>query len=128
MAQGVETVLYLDDEELLVNALQRQVRKEPYRFLGTTSVDTALAMVREEAPVLVITDFKMSPVDGLRFIEQARLLRPKAMYVVHSGFADDDRIRDALQRKVLDRFIAKPWDTTRIRPDIREMLDIARAS
>ncbi|MBA2543330.1 MAG: hypothetical protein H0V17_27060 [Deltaproteobacteria bacterium] len=52
-------------------------------------------------------------------------MRPNAIYVIHSGFADDERIRDALQRKVLDRFLAKPWNTTRIRADISEMLDIA---
>lgn len=125
MVVGVKTVLYLDDEEMLVNAMQRQVRKEPYRFLGTTSVEAALAMVSAEAPDLVITDFKMSPIDGLQFIEQARRLRPNAIYVVHSGFADDERIREAMQRKVLARFLAKPWDTTRIRADIREMLDLA---
>jgi len=116
------TVLYVDDEEFLLYALKRLLRNEPYRFLCTSSTEEALRWIQTESPALVISDYRMEPTNGLAFIERARAIQPDTQYVIHSGFADEKPILEALEKKVLNRFIPKPWDPKKIKSDILSLL------
>ncbi len=116
------TVLYVDDEEFLIYALKRLLRNEPYRFICTSSTEEALRWIVSETPALVISDYRMEPTTGLAFIEMARAIQPDCQYVIHSGFADEGPIREALEKKVLNCFIPKPWDPKNIKSDILALL------
>jgi thioredoxin reductase (NADPH) len=119
---ALPAVLYVDDEDALAQALQRFLRKEPYRFLTTTSTSTALEWVRSERPILVISDYRMAPMNGLEFVRQARELHPDAVYAIHSGFAEEGPIQEALRQKILDAFIPKPWDPKRAKEQIAGLI------
>lgn len=58
---------------------------------------------------LVIADYRMPEMDGTRFLEAFRRIRPDAARILLSGEADMDVLADAINRAEIFSFIQKPW-------------------
>ncbi len=85
-----EAILIVDDDDLYVRALTRQLRSLGFPFVfRASSADQALAMLDHVRPSVVLTDMVMEERDsGMRVIESAR--RVGASCAVLSGLSGLD--------------------------------------
>lgn len=60
---------------------------------------------------VVIADYLMPEMDGLRFLEAFRQLQPDAMRILFTGFADKEMLVRAVNDSEIYGFIAKPWSS-----------------
>ena len=104
-----ETILIVDDIYE-----QREIASEILIELGysvatATSGENAISYLKKESVDLVIIDMLMPPgFDGLTTYEEILKISPGQIAIIASGFAETDRVRDALNLGV-GQFIKKPY-------------------
>ena len=104
------TVLCVDDEPAVLNAMRRLFRPRGYRILQAASGTEGLAVLRENPVDLIISDMRMPNMDGAQFLEAARQHDPGIVRILLTGYADISATIAAINRGEIHRYIAKPWD------------------
>jgi len=114
-------LLVLDDEERILSALRRTLRREGWRLLLTTDPAEALRWLAEEPVAAVLSDHKMPGTSGIDFLEAAAAIRPEAARLLITGWPDDvpaDRMAAVGVRAV----VSKPWSDAALKETLRGIL------
>ena len=115
-----ETVILLvDDEEAVLNALERTLKQDGYRILRTTDPHRALELVQAESVSVVISDHLMPGMKGLDLLNRIKHLRPETLRILLTGHADLQMAVTAINEGEVYRFFQKPWDDATLRLDVR---------
>ena len=104
------TVLFVDDEESILEALRRVFRTAPYRRLFAASAQIALDLLRSNTVSVVVSDLHMPVMDGVQLMQKVRRIQPHAIRIILSALADRDNVRRAVGEGAVWRFVAKPWN------------------
>ncbi|EKD26752.1 MAG: response regulator receiver protein [uncultured bacterium] len=115
-------ILIIDDQELVIEALKRLLRKEPYNIYTATRITEAMRIIQEKDIHLIITDQLMPDMLGTTFLKEAKKIRPDAIRTVISGFADAKTIIEAINQGEISHFFTKPWDENELKTGIRSCL------
>lgn len=108
---ATSTVMIVDDEEIIVGAIQSLLELETdYRVLPFTSPVAALETLESESIHLIVADFMMPEMDGVTFLTHARERRPEATRVLLTGYADKQNAIRAINQAGLYHYLEKPWD------------------
>jgi putative two-component system response regulator len=78
----------LDDDELIVRALSRVLRRVGLTVEHTTDPDEAMAIARREPPDVIVSDLHMPRACGAIFLASVARVAPAAMRVVMSADPD----------------------------------------
>jgi len=101
-------VLFVDDQPMLLNAYQRQLRKQ-YEIEVASDGPTGIQMIEEEGPfAAVVSDLRMPGMNGVEFLAKARDVAPKTVRVMLTGHADFEVATAAVNEGYIFRFLAKP--------------------
>ena len=109
-ADGVWTVLCVDDEANILSALKRCLRNAGYDVLTASSGDQALALLAQMPVDLVLSDMRMPGMDGAQLLEQVHSRWPQVVRLLLTGQADIDATVAAINRGRILRYLRKPWD------------------
>lgn len=109
------TLLFVDDEEAVLSALQRIFLEENYRILTASSADRALAIMNSERVHLVISDHRMPGVTGSELLKEIKLRWPETIRIMLTGYADVQSIMGAVKDGAVYKFITKPWNDEDLR-------------
>ncbi len=122
-------ILVLDDEDPIVRAMTRVLRRMPEEWLdgncqvhGYQDPDEALASLRDRSYDLIISDLRMPRMDGISFLRQTLAIQPDAMRIVISGQADLPTVMSAVNETQVFRFIDKPWNDTELQMGVAQAL------
>lgn len=112
----VQTALIVDDEDDILQSLDTLlVSSIPNtRCLQAASAADALDILRREKVDVIISDFKMPGMDGVRFLEQAKAIAPHVPRVLLTAFPDLDVAMDAINAAGVETFLTKPLDPKRV--------------
>lgn len=116
------TILLVDDEENILNALNRVLRKEGYRILTAPSGQDGLSIIGKEKTTLVLSDHRMPGMDGVEFLSEVRKRSPDTVRMMLTGYADMQAIVAAINRGEVYRFITKPWNDEEIKLILRDAI------
>jgi len=116
------TLLLVDDEERILAALRRALRREGWRILATTDPAEALRWLESEPIGAVLSDHKMRGMSGLDLLEAAARLRPQAVRFLITGWPDAIPA-DRLAALGLRALIPKPWEDASLKALLREALE-----
>lgn len=116
------TLLLVDDENGITDAITRMLRAEPLHILQASNGAEALQLLHKHEVHLLITDYKMPGIDGLELCRQVRACSPATYRLLLSGQVDYSVLRQAWQNGEVHRFVAKPWDNLLLLLDIHEGL------
>jgi two-component system response regulator PilR (NtrC family) len=104
-----KVVLVVDDETGYRDMIQYELGRLGYKTLTAASGPEALELLRDHMVDLVLTDMKMSPMDGLDTVIAIQKLQPNIPIVLMTGYAAEERIAEALQRKA-SACLRKPFN------------------
>lgn len=127
--EEVRRILVVDDEENVIKALRRSLRKEGYEIFSATGPAEALELLGRESMDLVISDHLMPDMTGLEFLKIVRVRHPDTMRLMLTGHADMQTAIDAINMGEIYRFLTKPWDDTELKVTLFlafEQLDLER--
>jgi len=116
------TILFVDDEQNILNALRRLFYREPYKILMTTHPEEALQWVRERSVALVISDHRMPEMEGTKLLSKVREINADTIRIMLTGYADMTAAQEAINDSRVYRFISKPWNDDDLRLVVKEAL------
>jgi DNA-binding NtrC family response regulator len=117
-----ETLLLVDDDENVLNGLQRILRHEPYRVLISTTADGALDLLRVEQVDIVVSDEHMPGMTGTEFLSLLHQRFPAIITIVLSGESSMGTIIRSLNEGQIFRFLIKPCSPDYFILNIRQAL------
>lgn len=103
------TILIVDDEPVVLTALQQTLERERFHVVACASPTKALALVAERDFAVIISDQKMPEMLGLDFLIESRRIRPNASRILITAVLSLPTIVDAINKGEIFRFVAKPW-------------------
>ena len=118
-----ETVLFVDDEANLLNALRRELRSEPYEVVTAPSGPAGLDCMAALDAAVVVSDHQMPGMSGVEFLAQVKDRWPETYRVMMTAFGDIDTISSAVNLGGIHRFLTKPWNPDDLRLTIQEGLE-----
>jgi two-component system, probable response regulator PhcQ len=102
------TILLVDDELFIVDALKRALRHEPFDFLTATSAVAARALLERQHVDVVISDEQMPGMSGSEFLALVRKQFPHTIRMILSGQASLEAAVRAINEGEVYRFFLKP--------------------
>lgn len=125
-------IFSIDDDAQVLRALSRDLKikyRENYRILSTDSVKEALEALLDlqnkgEEIALFISDQRMPEMQGVDFLEKAKVFFPFAKKILLTAYSDTDAAIKAINDVQLDYYLMKPWDPPeeKLYPAIDELL------
>ncbi len=121
---GTETILIVEDEEMLRMVLQATLEHKGYRVLTATDGEEAIQMFSEHRQdiALVISDVGLPKMTGDNVFLTIRKIDPSAKAILASGFLEPD-VKSELLKAGLQDFIQKPYRQHEILTKIRAVID-----
>ena len=118
------TVLFVDDDNGILNALKRVLRSEPYECLLADSGNKALEILEKERVDVIVTDLEMPEMDGFTLLAEVRKKYPDIIRLILSGRADTISILDSINNGNVYRYILKPWNGMEVKTTIRQAISL----
>jgi len=125
---GTETVLLVEDEELVRGLVRQVLEAQGYRVLEAPHGPAALALARVHArdPLhLLVSDVVMPQMDGPTLALALREQRPALPVLFMSGYSDSGP-RSAASDLPRSSFLQKPFAPAQLARAVRDALDAAR--
>jgi PAS domain S-box-containing protein/diguanylate cyclase (GGDEF)-like protein len=119
-AKRTRTLLLVDDEENILNALKRLLRRDGYHIITATSAAEGLQRLAEHEVDVIVSDQRMPGMTGVEFLRRAKELYPDTVRMVLSGYTELQSIIDAVNEGAIYKFLTKPWDDERLRSHVAE--------
>ncbi len=119
---GVGSLIYIiDDEPMLLELASITLAPFGYQLKTFRDPDVALAAFRDARPRprLLITDYAMHHMNGLRLLEACRELEPKQKVLLVSGTVGPEVFRDSPVKP--DGFLSKPYPA-------EQFIDVVKAA
>jgi len=116
-------VLFLDDEENILNSLKRLFISEPYGIFVTTNAEEALKIVDQEPIKVVISDQRMPHITGVEFLTKVKERKADIMRILFTGYTDLQAAEDAINIGEVYRFINKPWNGPDLKTSVQEAIN-----
>lgn len=123
-AKGTETILVVDDEELVRNLVQSLLKSHGYGVLQAASGAEALDLIsRYPHPLhLILTDVVMPGMNGRELADRLALLRPDLKILYMSANPGDILAQDNDQSSS-PSYLRKPFTVQALLMRVRDLLD-----
>ncbi|HEX6720998.1 MAG TPA: response regulator [Burkholderiaceae bacterium] len=121
------TLLFVDDEERIVNLLRMMFRGE-YQVLTATSGKEALEILAKHRVEVLVSDQRMPGMLGVELLAEARKRSPATMRILLTGYSDLAAIVGSVNDGEVFRFVNKPWNHDEIKTIIRAAAEAALAT
>jgi serine/threonine-protein kinase len=116
-------VLFVDDEERILNALKNIFRSR-YHVLTAANGQEALEFIKKFRIPVIVSDQRMPGMQGVELLRRARELSPDSVRILLTGYSDLASIVGSINDGEVYRFISKPWDNQELQNVIGEAVAI----
>jgi two-component system, probable response regulator PhcQ len=120
------TILLVDDEPHVTDALKRALRREPYEFLTAISSAAAQKILDSRHVDVVVSDEQMPGMSGAEFLSKVRQQFPHTIRIILSGQASLEAAVRAINEGEVYRFFLKPCNPTDLAFTIQQALSHKR--
>jgi len=122
--RGSETILLVDDEEILRDIGRDILETFGYTVLLAPDGESALELYKERRKhiSLVILDLIMPGMGGKQCLEKLLKINPDTKVVIASGYSIDGHAKDALKAGA-KAFVSKPYELNKMLQAVRSVLD-----
>jgi diguanylate cyclase (GGDEF)-like protein len=120
------TLLILDDEENILRALTRLLRRDGYRILTAKTPQEAFVLLAAHDVQVIVSDQRMPDMTGTEFFSSVKEMYPRTVRLILSGYTDLKSVTDAINRGSIYKFLTKPWDDELLRGEIAQAFEGSR--
>lgn len=116
------TILIVDDEPYILNALKRLLADTGYAVMTAGNAVDGLDQIQRHEVDVVVTDYCMPGQTGVEFLSQVKIVSPATERILMTAHASLDTAVLAINRGEIFRFIIKPWDNDMLLAAIEDSL------
>jgi CheY-like chemotaxis protein len=117
-----KSVLFVDDDLCVLQALVRRMRKESFELRTATSGEEGLRILSEAHIDLVVSDMHMKGMLGTEFLAKVAKEYPACFRIMLTGQPSMDVVMNAINKGEVYKFLTKPFDAEQLAVLIRETL------
>jgi PAS domain S-box-containing protein len=123
--RGNETILLVDDEEVVLIVTREILENLGYRVLPAGSGQEAIALFREKYKEIsiVILDMIMPDLKGSQTFDQLKEIDSQVKVLLSSGYSIDGQAAQLIE-KGCKAFIQKPYTVSELSNKVREVLEM----
>ncbi|MBJ7309281.1 EAL domain-containing protein, partial [Rugamonas sp. CCM 8940] len=114
------SLLLVDDEQNIVAALKRLLRRDDYQIYTANSGQEGLDLLAQHAVDVIVSDQRMPGMIGADFLRKAKQLYPETIRIMLSGYTELQSVTDAVNEGAIYKFLTKPWEDELLRGHIAE--------
>lgn len=103
------TVLYVEDDAATREEIQQLLARRVRKTLSAANGAEGLALFRQHAPEVVVTDICMPVMDGIQMSREIKALDKEAKIIVTSAHSDTGYLLSAIETGI-DAYVMKPVD------------------
>ena len=121
---GSETILLVDDEELIRDLAKRILSRAGYTVLTAANGREALQTYKKKGQTvsLIVLDLIMPEMDGKQCLRELLKINPGARVLLASGYSANGPTKEALEGGAKG-FVSKPFDMGQLLQTVRKILD-----
>ena len=123
---GMPKVLVVDDEPSMVKVLTGFLDQEKIPCLSAPSGEAALRILHAEDVGVLVTDLKMTGMDGLQLLEHALNIDPSLQVILMTAHGTSEVGQRAWEMGAAG-YVRKPFDRDEILFEVRRALDRVKA-
>ena len=125
--KGSETVLLVDDEDMIVDVGTQLLEKLGYKVIVAKSGTEAIEIYKKKRDKIdmVILDMIMPAMNGGETYDMLREINNKIKVLLSSGYSISGQATEILDRGC-DGFIQKPFNIRELSEKLREIFDKAK--
>ncbi len=122
--QGNETILIVEDEEVVLKLAVRVLKKRGYKVLEAPDGGKAFMLCEafKEPIHLILTDVVMPGMSGSKLVERLKKIHPEMKVLYMSGYTDNAILHHGVLEPGVN-FIQKPFNVDGLSRKVREVLD-----
>ena len=118
-----KTILFIEDEEELLNTLGKVLRDLGYDVIAVLDAEDALMKIEETTPDLIVADIKLPGIDGFDFFKRMRAdNRFNAIPFVFLTAYNDLRAAQYAKQQGAAEYITKPFDFEYLIARVKDLL------
>jgi two-component system, cell cycle sensor histidine kinase and response regulator CckA len=121
---GKETILLVDDEEIVLDLGTSTLQAYGYKVLAAKDGKEAMEIFNQQKDNinLVLLDYAMPKMNGAEVIHEVKKINPKQKIILMSGYISELQvISDTIN--MVDTFIQKPYEPDFLLQAVRDVLD-----
>lgn len=115
-------ILIIDDEKAIRKTLSEILSYEGYKIDEAGDGEEGLKLFGTKTYDVVLCDIKMPKMDGIEFLEKAKVINADVPIIVISGHGNIDTAVDAVKKGAFD-YVSKPPDLNRLLITLRNAMD-----
>lgn len=115
------SILIVDDEQSMREFLEILLNREGYKVSLAANGKEAFDLLGKEKYDLLITDIKMSDINGIDVLKRAKAISPESVVVMISAFATAETAVEAMREGAYD-YIPKPFKVREFKKIISDAL------
>ena len=114
-------ILVIDDDNSLRRVLEYNLQEEGYDVKAASSGEEGLYWFGQSKPDLVITDMKMTGMDGLMVLKSIKERSPETLVIIITAFGTVDVAVEAMKNGAYD-YITKPFNRDELKLTVKKAL------
>ena len=114
-------LLLVDDEERILTALRRSLRRDGYDITTAETPREALERLEQETFDAVLSDYKMPGMTGLELLAKVARMQPQAGKLLITGWSQA-LSQSELEAIGVDAVIPKPWEDAELKDALKKAL------
>ena len=120
-----ESIMIVDDEEIIRESLSFVLTKEGYRVQEAANGRIAADLLKNDSFDLVLTDLEMPDMKGIELLEHITRYSPETLVVIITAYGSIDTAIAALRKGAVD-YILKPVEFDELLLKIRRLVSSRR--
>ncbi|HYJ32883.1 MAG TPA: PAS domain S-box protein [Candidatus Binatia bacterium] len=122
---GTETILVVEDDEMIRSLIRDILESTGYRVLVADDPESGMKLIGEEQEIhLLLTDLILPGMSGRELVDKVAELKPDIRVLFMSGYSDEAVARHGILEPGL-AFLQKPFSRDALVRKVREVLDSA---
>lgn len=114
-------ILIIDDDDSLREGLIDLLQSRNFQIEGASSGQQALKILEDQVFDLIITDYKMQEMDGMRLLKHIRKKFPSLKVIMITGYGSIEHAVEAMQSGAIN-YISKPIQPRKLLQIIKETI------
>jgi two-component system response regulator PilR (NtrC family) len=119
-------ILLVDDEPRMLSLLNSLLKAEGYEVISVQDGNKAIELLNTEVFDLMITDIRMTPVNGMELLKLSRKLRPTMPVIILTAYGSVETAIEAMKLGTFD-YVTKPFKMDELLITIQRALEYSRA-
>jgi DNA-binding response OmpR family regulator len=114
-------ILVVDDEEGILDFMQRILRFRGFETLGALDGEEALRLFEAHSPSIALIDIQLndSPIDGIKILERIKQKAPQTVCLMVTRITEPETI-DRAKALGAELYLLKPLDTKELLSRVAE--------